>query len=317
MNTSIINATEVLPVVLPYDEFKKAVMAKLQNTLGEEVTVTEYAVNKNNRILDGLSIKPAGSNVAPTVYPEFYYKELKDSGLSIAEMIDKAVEEIISSIVSAPLSFSDVKDATEKVQDWSYVQGNVFARLVGTIGNSEFLKGKVVRRISGIDDLAVIYYVLLGEVNHSDDSVQSAVVTEGLFRLWGVSEDELFEAAIANTEATATVQSLNELLPPWMQPEPQDCMPMLVVSNLSRVNGNGGMVCPKVMARVCQKLGTDEVLIIPSSVNEFIAIPESIEMPPEAIKELICEVNTEQVCPEERVSNSAYRWSPATGLSAA
>ena len=88
---------------------------------------------------------------------------------------------------------------------------------------------------------------------------------------------------------------------------------MFVVSNSAKINGASVMFYPNnVLGRLADKLG-DDLYILPSSIHETIAI-RATGADPDALAEMVKEVNDTQVAKEERLSYHVYHFDGKTGV---
>ena len=78
--------------------------------------------------------------------------------------------------------------------------------------------------------------------------------------------------------------------------------PMSVLTNKGKLVGAGMLAVPEVLKKA---FGTMPQLILPSSIHEVITMPYGI-FPIEEAKEVVRDVNAEQVKPEEQLSDSVY-----------
>ena len=83
-------------------------------------------------------------------------------------------------------------------------------------------------------------------------------------------------------------------------------MQMYIISNKSRVNGAATMFYDGVLSSMSDKLGTD-LYVLPSSVHEVIAISTQAGEPDD-LQEMVQEINNTEVAPEERLSDSVYKF---------
>lgn len=87
---------------------------------------------------------------------------------------------------------------------------------------------------------------------------------------------------------------------------------MKVLSNERRIHGAVCMLYPGVLKEMADRIGGD-FFIIPSSVHEVILLPDADKGLNEGLKQLIREVNSTQVAPEEVLSDTLYRYDRAEG----
>ena len=84
---------------------------------------------------------------------------------------------------------------------------------------------------------------------------------------------------------------------------------MIVLSNKERLNGAIAIKATDVLSKLSANHGTD-LVVIPSSIHEVIVYPVQIdEMNWTQFTYMICEVNREEVIPEEVLSDHPYIYS--------
>ena len=79
-------------------------------------------------------------------------------------------------------------------------------------------------------------------------------------------------------------------------------LPLSVLTNKEKVFGAGMLAVPEVLKKA---FGSMPQLILPSSIHEVITMPYGI-FPVEEAKEMVRDVNAEQVEPDEQLSDSVY-----------
>ena len=85
-------------------------------------------------------------------------------------------------------------------------------------------------------------------------------------------------------------------------------IPMMILTNSRKTYGACCIMYPKVLERLAGSVGGDYYLI-PSSVHEFILLPLSQGRSAEELKEMIAEVNSSEIPPEDVLSDSLYLYS--------
>lgn len=128
----------------------------------------------------------------------------------------------------------------------------------------------------------------------------SAKITTELFKLWNISEDELFNIARDNTKYTT--QSIHGVL----GIDDEGCE-MLVISTEDLHYGAGAILNTEILDNILDRYDDEALVIIPSSIHEILTIPKREY--DDSIKELVSLVNSTMVNPEDRLSDNVYEYS--------
>lgn len=130
----------------------------------------------------------------------------------------------------------------------------------------------------------------------------SFVLADAVCKVTGVTLEEAWLAAEANVAADVNIMSIMDvlkekgLLPADMEIE--DPVPMLVVTNAATSFGAGVITSRRVVKRISQMLGETNLVLIPSSVHEILALPAYMSFGSN-LSDLVKEVNGSEVAEEE------------------
>ena len=298
------------------DVFAGTIKVAVEETIGAGYVVEIHEVIKNNDThLTGLTIRNEASNIAPTIYLNGYFDQYKD-GAPLA---------IICNNIIATYEEHKVTDNFDVtiITDFTKVQDKICYKLVNAQSNHELLKDAPHKIVC--DDLAVIFYVLVSQDNAGTASV---TVRNNLMELWNVSVEVLYDTAMANTQRLfrGSVRSMAdvmmEILADRMDEDnvkefydmvvsPDDMIPMYVCSNTAKLNGAGVILYHDLLKEFAERTGAD-FYILPSSIHETLLIPQSEIMDVDYLRQMVNEVNSTEVAPEEILSNHVYRYSRET-----
>ena len=160
-------------------------------------------------------------------------------------------------------------------------------------------------------DLAVTLLCLVSV--HEENDACISVKNEHL-AMWGMSAEELFSQAKANTPTTLApvLTNIADLLPlaPMdaepLLPEPGSLScPMYVLTNRLKLHGAGCLLYEGLLSGIAKKLGGDFV-ILPSSIHELILIPAAFSPDADVTNDMIREVNRTSVAADEYLSDHSY-----------
>lgn len=144
----------------------------------------------------------------------------------------------------------------------------------------------------------------------------SFVLADAVCKVTGVTLEEAWLAAEANVAADVNIMSIMDvlkekgLLPADMEIE--DPVPMLVVTNAATSFGAGVITSRRVVKRISQMLGETNLVLIPSSVHEILALPAYMSFGSN-LSDLVKEINGSDVAEEEQLSDNAYLCNATTG----
>lgn len=290
--------------MLNFEEFRNEVIRLLSDCLAE-CEITPADVKKNNATFRGIVFKNPVSNLSPTIYLDKAFEryesgeEIESIVENIKEMYDRALPE-----TNFDVSF---------FEDWDKVKNLVEPRLVKKEGNEEFLSDMPS---TDFLDLAIIYAV---KCDLPGAGAGSITVTNRHFEMWGITMEELHNAAFANAKAEAVLEPLENVLARMMggfapttnllQEESYDIssqnLPMMILRNERFINGASLIADNDTLAKARGVMG-DDLIIIPSSVHEVILLPKCFGKNLDELTSMIGAVNGEELPPEDVLSDHPY-----------
>ncbi len=291
-------------------EFGNEVMKAVEEKLGDGFIVKLHDVTKNNGVvLTGLQIMREDSNIGPIFYLESYEDRYNNG---CVRLISDIASEIVSEFdknEAGELPFCKEDSVSQIFRSKERVYDGILPKLVNYERNRENLEGKPHRRFL---DLAVEYRYKLSEC-------ANVTITDKILDNFGGSEEELYEAALRNLHKDGyMVKNLMEMFAARMygmdevnvdfREEPD----MLVITNMSGLYGASGILCKEYLNKAAEMFGCG-IYVLPSSVHEVIAVPDSIVSDISSLGDLVKEVNGTVVNEEEFLSDSVYYYSPETG----
>ena len=287
---------------LTFDEFCDNVQAELYDRLGDEYDISVDKYLKNNGVqLTGVIIRSKDSVCSPVIYlDDMYYHFMEDE-------IDLSV--YVSNIIRF---YERQKDCIEidasMVYDFYKIKDGLFLKTINYEKNKEFLNDKPYHSFF---DLASTFNVNIPNIS---DAVSSFVVTNNILEIWGISEDDLYEAAISNSEKLmpALVASLGEVLEKEFNKLIQDVynVPMFLLTNKKYFYGASAILYPGVLKQVADSL-KDDLVLMPSSVHEFIFVPYRVCYNASDLVELVRSVNATSVKNTDILGENIYLYSRA------
>ncbi len=283
-------------------DFASRVCDSVRAELGIGYRVEMKEVRKNNSVvLHGLMILAQGRNVAPTIYLEGFL-EAYEAGMPYEAILRKILDAYRNNVPAEGVDM-DFFRFFDKVRD------RICYRLIGKRENEELLE-----EIPYIDflDLAICFYYA-----YQDDDLGhgSILIYNSHMEMWDTCTAELFGLAKRNTPKLFPWRcySLDEVLAGAMdestgQPVEESLpeLPLKVLSNINQVHGAGCILYPGVLEELARKEGSG-FYIIPSSIHEVMLLPAAdTRMSADELKQMIMDVNSTQVAPEEVLSDTLY-----------
>lgn len=306
-----------MPTIKTINDFTNAVHTALSAAFSDH-RIEAVNVTKNNGVhLTGLTIYPKNKKVAPTIYLDPYFTALQ-SGQPLTTVINQ----IISSCTAA-LSCSNAGINVEDITEFAHVKDKICYKLVGRNKNNEFLSAVPHRDYL---DLAIVYYL---QTAITDSGTATVTVTNDLAHIWGVDEADLYELARKNTPRlnrgivltlfdtirghTDASQARNIQAYDGFDFSTRDAgiLPMYIATNTTKTFGAAVILYDGLLKDVAEYLSCNGIYVMPSSIHEFMFISDSIG-PAESIKQMVQEINSTEIQPDEVLSDNIYHYDVTT-----
>lgn len=253
----------------------------------------------------GLTLGYPASRVGASINPGPYFA-MYLQGLPLEEALERLLQDVLPILKSpgwtnSPVSFS-----------YEDCRGRLMLELVSRKGNEEQLRSLPWREIA---DLALIVRVDFGGTG---DSRASAVVNNFLLSNFGISQEKLFEDALetASTALPLTIRPMSEILTemssPFLSPASGGHIPLYVATNSRGFMGASVLAYPGFCSEASRLL-QDDFYIIPSSIHEVLLLPAGSFPCIPILPAIVKSVNSEQVAPEDRLSDNVYFYSRSLG----
>lgn len=285
------------------EQFAESIKERLEQQSLLKVDLKQ--VLKNNGVVRcGLVLCKSEHNVAPTIYLEPFFKAYKDGA---------DIEEIVGEILEAYENAPDEDADMSFLRDFSMVKDRLCMKLVNREANAEFLEKVPYRSFL---DLAVAYYVDYYDPGLGAGTIQ---VYNSHMEMWGVTEEDLWEAASINTpeRKPGRIESMEDILAEMLAEQDNgdneylgSCMgkspvTMLVITNTGRLYGDAVILYSGMLKQAADRAGSD-LFILPSSLHEVIAVPVMNGKDATELKEMVMEVNRTHVQAEDLLSDNIY-----------
>ena len=280
---------------MSFEEFVTQVKENILSYLPEEYAGAKVQTSTTNRVngeSTSLTVVPEGiaDSIVPTIRLEGMYQRIND-GDKMSEVM-----EMLSKTILQAYSELDRMEPKENIVE-SFSDKNIFLQLINTESNKEMLNNMPHRQFN---DMSVIYRVL---VKKDEDGMQSVMINDELAAQMGLSE-EIFEPKIQKmSEVLAGFMGVDEDM---LEELEMDTPALYIVSNDMSVNGASLMVYDDILQEVSNKVG-ENIYILPSSIHEFLAAPESL-CDAEELGKMVFEINQSSVDERDRLSNQVFHY---------
>lgn len=237
-------------------------------------------VTKNGVVKEGILIKESeDTKIAPVIYfdPDF-------------ENVDDEINRIVNLYEThkAPKIDLDEFLCIDKIAD------NL------RVGFQQAGDEPIVKRRTIFDGIEAYLYI---SVNMEGDNA-SAKVKPAMLTQYKISDEDAWRLAYINTFQNTKVTTLAEEL--GFESDFLGIPPMYIVTNKNHYKGAANILDVKALEQIAEKYGTNKMVAIPASIHEFIVLPDDFRNM-EEIHQMVKEVNTNDVIPEEVLSNRGYR----------
>lgn len=321
--------------IMTLERFIEKIKDALETYYGEKYCIKTLEVKKNNGVhLHGLSIflQDGTNRITPTIYLDEFYDRYM-GGVTLSETLREIIRIYEAHTVGDDLSM-------EFFLDYEKVRDRIVYKLINYQMNEELLKE--IPHIVFLDLAVVFYYYMENEAF----GAASILIYDAHIEKWGVSRKQLIADAKYNTprvlgyRLTDMEEMMRELLRYDLknrlfqkkksrgQKEDREEFPvdemtdkmmecllegqedhlMYVLTNRNSQNGAACILYPDVLKEFAGRVESD-LYILPSSVHEVILIKDNDMHDPDALRNMVKEVNRTQVEPEEVLSDQVYHYS--------
>lgn len=299
--------------MITYEHFKELFLQKMGGLVAPPMEFRVSSILKNNDVcLDSVSIlNPAISEqVTPVVYLQPYFEEFK-KGLSMEKIVNNIYELLLIHTEQPVFNIQEI-GTFEQARD------RITISVVSLELNHERLSSIVHRSWF---DLAIIYKY---NVQTNDDLQGTITITNQLLKMWNISEEDLYLAAMENTRNSDwLIMPIAEMMKKMIlestleidEELPEVNPGMYVVTTTSKNNGAMAILYPDIFERLIEdySIECDVLYIMPSSIHELIVYSAGQkEISTEYLKNLVYEVNTVSLERTEVLSYSVYYYDPKT-----
>lgn len=303
--------------MMSFEAFANEVVNRMKARLGDNYNVSIHRTIKNNSTVQPqLVIEETGKKSSPAIYLKDQYQLYDQNPCS--EQMERVMDNISRLFGEQKETLDELEQWGNRLTDYRNVKEKVVFRLVNTEDNQEMLR--TVPHIPYLD-LSIVFYIYLSQ---SEDGIMSAVITNRHMEFWGVTAEDLYQAAKINTPEKMPVrfcsmldvfaemvgiskeELTDEMEEDMLQIQGNENSPRLyLLSNDTGTNGAAALLYPG-MLRTCAETLKKDLYILPSSVHEVLLVPHEEKVKAAELAEMIQCVNREDVPREDWLSDHAY-----------
>lgn len=270
---------------------------EVQQLLGSEFICTQKTIQKNNTKLNAITIRAVGDVIGEVFYVDSYKEKT-------------AAKEIVKSFKDTfHKEFS--KNIGKTLSDWDLVKDKIRIRFTADNNYADNYIHKIYANLYAVPYIAIPSQT--GKQIKCEIEFSMNIADAHLFQ-YGVTKDEIFKVAIENMEHDAQMLDLAEVIFGFSKSEnllenvqeyekAEEKESMVCVTNTEKMLGASYILLEKVQKKL-EGLFPKGCYLLPSSIHEFIVVPKTGD--PKHLKEMVQDINEDQVEPEERLSDDIY-----------
>lgn len=193
---------------------------------------------------------------------------------------------------------------------------SLFVKLVNTERNESLIEQSISKEFL---DLSAVVRVVL---KMDKEGMSSMVLSKGAAEILGMTEEEIYAAALANTLRLFPPKLMNlgryvEMSIGGKLTLGEDEVTTYILTNQKEVDGAIYLMSPEVVGAIAEAL-EDDLYILPSSVNEVLLVRASeVRDGVDGLKAMVRDVNETIVAEKEILSYSVYHYDKEHGITIA
>lgn len=193
---------------------------------------------------------------------------------------------------------------------------SLFVKLINTERNESLVKQSISKEFL---DLSAVVRVIL---KMDKEGMASMALSKGAAEILGMTEEEIYAAALANTLRLFPPKLMNlgryvEMSIGGKLLFGEDEVTTYILTNQKEVDGAFYLMSPEVVGAIAEAL-EDDLYILPCSVNEVLLVRASeLEDGVDELKEMVRDVNETVVSEKDILSYSVYYYDKENGITIA
>ena len=291
--------------MLNYDEFKRELLKRVRENAGEDMKVEIAAIQKNNGIQkEAIVFSDKKDNLQPLIYLDSVYSQYC-TGAELSACVGFAVG-VCRSVMDLNIDMA--------YKNWEDVRGKIEVTVINKAWNADAMPGIPHKEFLDL----VLYCRVI--IDRNGNGVASTIVRNHMLREWGISEEELWEAAFSNLKTEEfDIKDVNEVLGFIFREgglsgtlDKNEFEPVLyVLTNKYQNRGAVGMLRTDLLEKFAEQGGCD-LYILPSSIHEVLLLKDD-EMPVDELRKMVRSVNRGVVDEIDRLSDEVYYYRRGSG----
>ena len=263
-------------------DLKEEIMNAVPDDIRNSLTLKETEVTKiNDQKLYGLMFKRDGSEASPAIYVNQFFDRFRN-GESIKTIAGEMVDLYLNSI-------TDKEPKMPKALDFDDVKDHLTIRVIDIRKNREYLTGVPTTVTHGLMER---------------QGYDKAALFEGAMQTAPYVDPPTFTSMGANLFGQGEQGNLLDNDDPLKEENKE---PMYVLSNESGMFGAAALFYPGVQEKIAEKLG-EGYYALPSSLHEYIIIPESAGIDAKEMCEMVKTANKTVVEPKDVLSDNVLHF---------
>ncbi len=281
------------------NQFKEDLMAGKGHSLPiGEITFAETK-KLQNETYTGMHIRAEGTNMGPSIRLDDAYRAYQN-GVPYGDIYESFVNVVKNAFDQMPKIDMSIFESYEKIK------GHLGVQLVNIEKNKEMLENIPYTKM---EDLAIVYRIHLNED-------QSTVVTNAMLEKYHINMEQLHADAmiVAPIKQPAIINNLESMIEMMVEevemqpipPIPGGIVPYVAMT-LNGVYGAAAITYPGFLDQLAKEVGGD-VLILPSSIHEIIAVEDTGRRLAKELEADISYINKSAVDLADQLSDHAYHY---------
>lgn len=305
-------------VMISYEAFLKETEMRIREYLPDSYRESKVDVislqGNNETVFEGLSITCGEDSRVPILKLKNFYKQYC-LGTSLEDVWREMAYQY-TEIQRDQLKNSDLDFSYQMIRD------KLMIAVCNAEENRELLKKVPHERR---EDLALIFRICL-KVSH--EVTGTALVSYHHLNTWKIREEQLKKDAWESMQhhsipvfermgslICCSIEALRQESETGIEgciPEQYFDLPIYILTNEEGLYGAAYMFDSQRMSQIAEQLDGN-LIVLPSSTHEVIILKENEAMDLEPIREMVRDINANEVAPEEKLSDEIYRFDRDTG----